>query len=156
MFQNQHAIDFVVLAVSFGFAIHGDTHARRLRRLRFCACERMDTVQPMRAGTVTVSHHKADSRIVSCALATYRTAFSKRRKVIWEALHPEEKPKTEVGQIAPPQFSGQLGGARPQKKGFAAATAEATIALDKKRYSDSLCHTGNTERPNRQFSHSEI
>ena len=29
-------------------------------------------------------------------------------------------------QVAPPQFAGQLGGARPQTKGFAAATAEVT------------------------------
>lgn len=55
--------------------------------------------------------------------ASQRTAFTKRRKQIWEALHPDE---TEVAQLAPPQFSGQLGGARPQTKGFAAATAEAT------------------------------
>ena len=66
----------------------------------------------------------------------YSTAFSKRRKQIWEALHPEEiavrqvvalqSDETEVESEVPPQFIGQLGGARPQTKGFAASTAEAT------------------------------
>lgn len=73
----------------------------------------------------------------------------KRRKEIWEALHPvkaqrfesvfdalgtvgdamaenEEREETEVGQVAPPQFAGQLGGARPQTKSFAADTAALT------------------------------
>ena len=51
--------------------------------------------------------------------------------------HPEPSPdyslesydaedETEVRQIVAPQFAGQLGGARPQTKGFAAATAEVT------------------------------
>lgn len=31
-----------------------------------------------------------------------------------------------MGKVCPPQFAGQLGGARPQTKGFAAATAEVT------------------------------
>ena len=62
--------------------------------------------------------------------------MSKRRKQIWEALHPEEiavrqvvalqSDETEVESEVPPQFIGQLGGARPQTKGFAASTAEAT------------------------------
>lgn len=34
--------------------------------------------------------------------------------------------ETEVRQIVAPQFAGQLGGARPQTKGFAASTAEVT------------------------------
>lgn len=65
-----------------------------------------------------------------------RAHYSKRRKEIWEALHPEPsvdygredggETETEVAQVAPPQFAGQLGGARPQTKGFAAATAEVT------------------------------
>lgn len=37
-----------------------------------------------------------------------------------------EDGETEVGQLVPPQFAGQLGGARPQAKSFAAATAEVT------------------------------
>ena len=31
-----------------------------------------------------------------------------------------------MGQAAPPQFAGQLGGARPQEKAFAASTAAIT------------------------------
>lgn len=38
----------------------------------------------------------------------------------------EREDETEVGKLFPPQFAGQLGGARPQTKGFAAATAEVT------------------------------
>ena len=34
--------------------------------------------------------------------------------------------ETEVEQVAPPQFAGQLGGARPQTEGFAASTAAVT------------------------------
>lgn len=34
--------------------------------------------------------------------------------------------ETEVGKVFPPQFAGQLGGARPQTKSFAAATADVT------------------------------
>jgi ParB-like chromosome segregation protein Spo0J len=54
--------------------------------------------------------------------APQRAGYTKRRKQIWEALHPE----TEVAHVAPPQFSGQLGGARPQTQGFASSTAEIT------------------------------
>jgi len=55
--------------------------------------------------------------------ASERTAATKRRAEIWHTLHPE----SEVGQLVPPQsFKGQLGGARPQVKEFAADTAAAT------------------------------
>ena len=68
---------------------------------------------------------------------TQRAHYTARRKEVWEALHPEPSPdyslesyvaedETEVGKVCPPQFAGQLGGARPQTKGFAAATAEVT------------------------------
>ena len=77
------------------------------------------------------------------------TAYTKRRKQIWEALHPAEvnqrfesvfdalgieKPvpapektgtELEVGQLVPPQVKTH-GGARPQTKGFVASTAEST------------------------------
>lgn len=55
--------------------------------------------------------------------ASQRTGYTKRRKQIWEALHPVEK--LEVAHVAPSQDSTH-GGARPQTQGFAAATAEAT------------------------------
>lgn len=53
--------------------------------------------------------------------AAQRTAFSKRRKQIWEALHPDE---IAVAHVAPPQSQSPM--ARPQTQGFAAATAAAT------------------------------
>ena len=67
--------------------------------------------------------------------ASQRSHYTKRRKQIWEALYPAQKeerqrvadlPETEVGEVCPPQFAGQLGGARPQDKGFAASTAAIT------------------------------
>lgn len=53
--------------------------------------------------------------------ASQRTSYTKRRKQIWEALHPEE---IAVAQRAPAQSQSPM--ARPQAQGFAAATAEAT------------------------------
>jgi len=52
--------------------------------------------------------------------AAQRTAFSKRRKQIWEALHPE----IQVGQVVPPVIG--YASPPPQTKGFAAATEDAT------------------------------
>lgn len=58
--------------------------------------------------------------------SSQRTAYTKRRRQIWEALHPVKRPeKLEVAQAAPPQVSSH-GGARPQTKSFAASTAAAT------------------------------
>lgn len=76
------------------------------------------------------------------------TKAVKRRKEIWEALHPvkaqrfesvfealgaagdamaedEERAELEMGEVFPPQVSGH-GGARPQTKSFAASTAAVT------------------------------
>ncbi len=68
--------------------------------------------------------------------AAQRAHYSKRRKEIWEALHPEpsvdygredggEEDELEVGKVCPPQVYGH-GGARPQTKSFAAETAAIT------------------------------
>ena len=61
---------------------------------------------------------------------TQRSKYMKRRRQIWEAMHPVERvvkvDETEVEQVVPPQYSGQLGGARPQTKSFAASTTEST------------------------------
>lgn len=73
-----------------------------------------------------------------------RSKHIKRRAQIWDALHPvqtqldvgkvlpfdvnddPEMDETEVGKVCPPQYAGQLGGARPQSKSFAAETAAVT------------------------------
>lgn len=57
-------------------------------------------------------------------LASNQPVPGKRRKQIWEALHPEEKPKLEVAQRDPLQDVSH-GGSRPHPLNFAAATAEA-------------------------------
>ncbi len=75
--------------------------------------------------------------------ASQRTKYTKRRAQIWEALHPVEhsleqrygeitnEPQRkypnnlEVESVVPPQVATH-GGARPQTKGFAASTAQAT------------------------------
>lgn len=67
---------------------------------------------------------------------TQRAHYTARRKEVWEALHPEPTrdyslesydadDELEVGKVYPPQVFSH-GGARPQTKGFAAATAEVT------------------------------
>lgn len=60
---------------------------------------------------------------------TQRSKYMKRRRQIWEAMHPVErvvKPEElEVGKLFPPQV-GTHGGARPQTKSFAASTTEST------------------------------
>ncbi|MFA5386774.1 MAG: ParB N-terminal domain-containing protein [Candidatus Paceibacterota bacterium] len=53
--------------------------------------------------------------------ATQRTAHIKRRKQIWEALHPVE---IQVGQLVPPEIG--YGKPPPQSKAFAADTAKVT------------------------------
>lgn len=55
--------------------------------------------------------------------ASQRAQAIKRRKAIWEALHPGGK--LEVGQIGPPQDVAH-GGARPQRVEFANDTAKVT------------------------------
>ena len=91
----------------------------------------------------TIPLHRGVSHRVTRRLAsvTTRAAHIKRRKQIWEALHPKRfesvweaipdaKPaKLEVSEVVPPQVdaqSGKHGGARPQKRGFAASTAAVT------------------------------
>ena len=53
--------------------------------------------------------------------ASQRTGYTKRRKQIWEALHPVE---IQVGKDCPPVIG--YASPPPQTKGFAASTAEAT------------------------------
>ena len=55
--------------------------------------------------------------------ATQRTAHIKRRKQIWEALHPAG---IQVGQLVPPEFETGYKKPPPQDKAFAAETAAIT------------------------------
>lgn len=57
--------------------------------------------------------------------ASQRTGYTKRRKQIWEALHPEEKSIGATCATTPTvSVRGRVGEGRPE--GFASATAEAT------------------------------
>ncbi|MFC7410857.1 hypothetical protein [Hydrogenophaga atypica] len=83
-----------------------------------------------------VSHDRIE---VLKLTAAQRSKAVKRRKEIWEALHPVIKQRVEVvadavpvkanelevGDVFPPQVSGH-GGARPQNKSFASSTAAVT------------------------------
>ena len=55
--------------------------------------------------------------------AAQRSKAVKRRREIWEALHPVSK--IAVGQLVPPQSPSSM--ARPQEKAFAAETAAITL-----------------------------
>jgi hypothetical protein len=55
--------------------------------------------------------------------ASQRTGYTKRRKQIWEALHPE----IQVGNLCPPELTTTgYKSPPPQTQGFAASTAEAS------------------------------
>ena len=57
--------------------------------------------------------------------ASQRTGYTKRRKQIWDALHPEEKSIGATCATTPTvSVRGRVGEGRPE--GFAAATATAT------------------------------
>lgn len=56
--------------------------------------------------------------------AAQRAQAIKRRKEIWEALHPVVKAAIEVGEVCPPQNKHPM--ARQQEHGFAASTASVT------------------------------
>ena len=110
----------------------------RVAAARALGWTEIDAIVVQAEGHLEAELIEIDENLVRSELSVAQRAhYSKRRKEIWEALHPEPSPdyslesydaedETEVGKVCPPQFAGQLGGARPQTKGFAAATAEVT------------------------------
>lgn len=110
----------------------------RVAAARALGWTEIDAIVVQAEGHLEAELIEIDENLVRSELSVAQRAhYSKRRKEIWEALHPEPSPdyslesydaedETEVGKLFPPQFAGQLGGARPQTKGFAAATAEVT------------------------------
>lgn len=117
-----------------GFQIVAGHH--RVAACRALGWDEIDAIVIVAAEHLQAELIEIDENLCRSELtASQRSGFTKRRKEIWEALYPAQKeerqrvadlPETEVGQAAPPQFAGQLGGARPQEKAFAASTAAIT------------------------------
>ena len=110
-----------------GFQIVAGHH--RVAACRALGWDEIDAIVIESAGHLQAELIEIDENLCRSELtASQRIGFTTRRAEIWAALYPTEKKpvNTEVAQPAPPQFSGQLGGARPQEKAFAAATAAIT------------------------------
>ena len=113
----------------------------RVAACRALGMQSIDAIVIDDAGHLQTELIEIDENLCRAELSTsQRTMYTKRRKQIWEALHPPEpkqrfdsvfdalgmeKQELEVAQAAPLQVS-EHGGARPHSKGFAAATAAAT------------------------------
>lgn len=119
-----------------GFQIVAGHH--RVAAARALGWTEIDAIVVQAEGHLEAELIEIDENLVRSELSVAQRAhYTARRKEVWEALHPEPsrdyslesydaEDETEVGKVCPPQFAGQLGGARPQTKGFAAATAEVT------------------------------
>ena len=121
-----------------GFQIVAGHH--RVAACRALGWDEIDAIVIVAAEHLQAELIEIDENLCRSELtASQRSSFTKRRKEIWEALYPAQKEErqrvadlpepvanTEVAQAAPPQFAGQLGGARPQEKAFAASTSAIT------------------------------
>jgi hypothetical protein len=120
-----------------GFQIVSGHH--RVAAARSLGWTEIDAIVIEGAGHLDAELIEIDENLCRSELtASQRTQYTARRKQIWEVLHPEEEVQpaesspapdagnSEVAPVEPPQFSGQLGGARPQSQGFAAETAAVT------------------------------
>lgn len=99
----------------------------RVAACRALGMQCIDAIVIDDAGHLQTELIEIDENLCRAELSTsQRSLYTKRRKQIWEALHPvETKQKLEVESFVPLQVSTH-GGARPHNKGFSASTAEAT------------------------------
>ena len=122
-----------------GFQIIAGHH--RVAACRALGWTEIDAIVIDSAESLTDELIEIDENLCRSELtASQRSSYSKRRKVIWEALHPVPSQKfervwdalpidaggnLEVEQVIPPQVTSH-GGARPQTKSFASETAAST------------------------------
>jgi ParB family chromosome partitioning protein len=118
------------ITVKASFATHGTTEPcfqivaghHRVAACRALGWTEIDALVIEDAGHLQSELIEIDENLCRAELTTsQRTGYTKRRKQIWEALHPEE---IRVAQAAPVEIGYGKPPIRPT--GFAAATAEAT------------------------------
>lgn len=132
-----HAVTIGGLAEQ-GFQIVAGHH--RVAACRALGWTEVDAIVIEDGGHLQAELIEIDENLCRSELtASQRSKAVKRRREIWEALHPVEKAQRvavldaalaeaelEVAQHAPPQDERKHGGARPQTKEFAAETATVT------------------------------
>lgn len=116
-----------------GFQIVAGHH--RVAACRALGWTEIDAIVIKSSGHLQAELIEIDENLCRSELTpAQRAHYTARRAQISEALAPyvpvkfqeKREGETEVGKVCPPQFAGQLGGARPQAKAFAAETAALT------------------------------